>query len=80
MHTCNRGIAYVELGQYQMAIEDYNKAIRLKPGIMLQAYNNRGNVYTKLGQYQMAIEDFNKAIRLKPDYAYAYNNRGICLW
>ncbi len=62
-----------------MAIEDYNKAIRLKPGNIeaSEAYNNRGNVYTKLGQYQMAIEDYNKAIRLKPDYAYAYNDRGI---
>ena len=72
----NRGVAYDELGQNQLAIEDYNEAIRLKPDLA-GTYNNRGVVYNKLGQYQLAIEDYNKAIRLKPDYAKTYNNRGF---
>ena len=59
-----------------MAIEDYNKAINLKPDNP-DAYNNRGTIYTKLGQYQLAIEDFNNAIRLNPDDADTYFNRGI---
>ena len=59
-----------------MAIEDFNKAIRLKPD-NADAYNNRGTIYTKFGQYQMAIEDFNNAIRLKPDDANTYINKGL---
>jgi Flp pilus assembly protein TadD len=59
-----------------MAIEDYNKAINLKPDNP-DAYNNRGTIYTKLGQYQLAIEDFNNAIRLNPDDADTYFNRGF---
>jgi tetratricopeptide (TPR) repeat protein len=59
-----------------MAIEDFNKAISLKPDYAY-AYNNRGVVYGQLSQYQRAIEDFNEAIRLKPDYADAYNNRAL---
>jgi Flp pilus assembly protein TadD len=59
-----------------MAIEDFNKAIRFRPGDAY-AYNDRGIAYGKLGQYQRAIEDFNEAIRLKPDYAKAYNNRAL---
>jgi tetratricopeptide (TPR) repeat protein len=75
----NRGIAYVKLGQYQRAIQDYDTAIRLKPddAIAVAVYNNRGLAYAELGQYQRAIQDYDTAIRLKPDYAMAaYYNRG----
>lgn len=72
----NRGVAYDDLGQYQRAIEDYNKAIRLKPN-NADAYYNRGLAYKELGQYPRAIRDFDQAIRLKPDYADAYYNRGV---
>lgn len=71
-----RGLAYYHLGNNKNAIEDYSKAIRLKPDFSL-AYYNRGCVYIKdPGQYQKAIEDFKKAIKLKPDYTEAYNNLG----
>jgi tetratricopeptide (TPR) repeat protein len=70
-----RGADYDKLGQYQLAIEDYNEAIRLKPDLA-ETYNRRGNVYDKLGQYQLSIKDYNEAIRLKPDLVGAYNNRG----
>ena len=76
MPTTAEGLFIIKFGQYQMAIEDYNKAIRLKPDDA-DAYNNRGTIYTKFGQYQMAIEDFNNAIRLKPDDADTYFNRGF---
>jgi tetratricopeptide (TPR) repeat protein len=71
-----RGIAYANLGNYQQAIKDFNKAIELEPDDAY-AYNHRGSTYSDLGNYQQAIKDFNKAIELKPDYSYAYNNRGI---
>ena len=72
----NRGVVYKGLGNYRQAIEDYNRAIEIKPDYA-EAYNNRGNAYNGLGNYRQAIEDYNRAIEIKPDYADAYNNRGI---
>jgi protein O-mannosyl-transferase len=70
-----RGNAYSVLGQYQLAFDDFDEAIRLKPDY-IPVYIERGNLYAKLGRYQRAFDDFNEAIRLKPDYPIAYNNRG----
>ncbi|SMN11914.1 TPR domain protein, putative component of TonB system [uncultured Candidatus Thioglobus sp.] len=72
----NRGNAYDKLGEHQKAIEDFDKATKIKIDYA-SAFNNRGIVYSELGKYQKAIEDFDKAIEFKPDYASAFNNRGI---
>ena len=71
----NRGTVYIKLGQHQLAVEDFNHAIRINPDYT-EAYYNLGLAYYSLGQYQRAIENYNEAIRLKPDVAEPYNNRG----
>ncbi|MDE0316547.1 MAG: tetratricopeptide repeat protein, partial [Candidatus Poribacteria bacterium] len=71
----NRGVVYVDIGEYNRAIKDFNTAIELNPNDFF-AYNNRGNTYSNIGNINNAIKDFNKAITLKPDYANAYNSRG----
>ena len=71
----NRGWAYENLGEYQLALEDLKKAIRTDPNFAV-AYNNRGNVYYNLHKYRRAISDYSRAIRLDPINAIAYNNRG----
>ena len=71
----NRGVAYYGQGRYKQAIEDFNRAIEIKPRHE-KTYNNRGNAYHALGGYQQAIEDFNRAVEIKPDFPEAYNNRG----
>ena len=58
-----------------VAIEDFNKAIRINPNYAM-AYNNRGNAYAKKGDFDRAIIDYTKAIQLNPDSADAYYNRG----
>jgi len=63
------------LKQILLAVNEFNKAIRLVPSYTL-AYNNRGYAYHKLGEDQRAIQDLDKAIQLDPNYAKAYNNRG----
>lgn len=63
------------LGQKDMAIKAYSKAISLNPRDA-KIYNNRGIDYGEKGEHDLAIKDFTKAIELKPDYAVAYNNRG----
>jgi tetratricopeptide (TPR) repeat protein len=62
--------------QYEDAINQYNKVLRLKPDLSL-AYHGRGLAYHHLEQHDLAMEDLNKSIQLDPLYADAYRNRGI---
>jgi lipoprotein NlpI len=71
-----RGVAYRNKGNYEQAIQDFDKAIRLKPDIA-EAFNNRGVAYDYKGDYERAIQDYNQVIRLRPDYAAPFNNRGL---
>ena len=71
----NRGIAYSKKGEHDLAIKDFDKAIKLKSDYA-EAYNNRGNVYDEKGDFDKAIADFNMAINLKSDYTEAYISRG----
>ena len=70
-----RGNASYDLGLYDLAIVNYDKAIQLEPDY-IDAYINRGIAKIRLGQHFAAIGDYDKAIQLKPDYASAYYNRG----
>ena len=70
------GLALFAEGKTGEAIDQYNKAIRIRPDF-IRPYHNRGAAYASLGQYQRAIADYNEAIRIRPDFAEVYNNRGI---
>ena len=59
----SRGIAYGERGQYQLAIEDFNEAIRLKPDYA-KAYHNRGFAYLLQGKNIPGCRDAQKACEL----------------
>ena len=75
----NRGVEELEKGQYDRAIADYNKALKLNPK-SYKAYLGKGVVYSSKGQYDRAIADFNKAIKLNPRYGEAYNNRAVAYY
>jgi len=72
----NRGTVYASADQFDGAITNYNRAIKLNPNFA-DAYNHRGIAYRNLGQLKQAICDYTKAIELKPNYTEAYNNRGV---
>ena len=57
----NRGLAYANKGEFNAAIQDYDKAIELNPQ-SADAYINRGNAYDEKGEFDTAIQDYNKAI------------------
>lgn len=61
---------------YDEAIYDLNKAIKLMPDFA-HAYYNRANLHCLFGNMPEAIEDYSKAIEIDPDFAEAYFNRGL---
>jgi tetratricopeptide (TPR) repeat protein len=63
-----------EKQDFKGAIEDYTKAIKLKPDYA-EVYYKRG-IYRNLNHYKGGIEDYSKAIEINPNYAEAYYNRG----
>ena len=73
-----QGAVLKGLGQLDLSIEAYNKALAIKPDYA-EAYNNMGNALKEQGKLEEAIEAYNKALAIKPDYAEAYNNMGITL-
>ena len=73
-----RGNAYAGKGDFAQAIQDYDKAIELKPDAA-SFYNNRGRAYFDQGELVRAIQDYDQAIDLDPDHTLAYYNRGV-MW
>ena len=69
------GIAHYEQGRYDLAIEDFDESLKLKPE-SASIHNWRGAAYYRQGRYDEAVADFTEAIRLKPDSALHYNWRG----
>ena len=71
----------VDLGLYDDALTQINKAIELAPDIKEfnkeAYYNMRGHIYLTSGKYEIAINDFNKSIQLNKDFPLAYVNRAI---
>ena len=72
----NRGMAYRDKGDFDCAIDDFNKTIQLNRNDA-NAYHNRGLAYSRKGEIGHAIKDFTKAIELKSDFAKAYYDRGL---
>jgi tetratricopeptide (TPR) repeat protein len=71
----HRGAAYRELGDLDGAINDYNRALSIKPNH--DAFYNRGVVYADKGDTDKAIADYTSALGINPKSVMAYNNRGI---
>jgi len=78
-----RGIARLDAGDSDGAIEDYNMASRIdsrsakESGEYISpAFFKRGTARLAKGDSDGAIGDFTKAIELKPDYGEAYSARG----
>lgn len=71
-----RGLAYLDRGEYDFAIIDFTQAVRLNKDYA-DGYHNRGIAYQKKGEYNKAILDYSEAIKINPKYLNAYINRGI---
>lgn len=71
----NRGRIYHKMKNYEQAMRDYNKAIKINNDH--KAYNNRGYIYLNQDNHILAEKDFDKAISLNPQNSEAYGNKGI---
>jgi Flp pilus assembly protein TadD len=71
-----RGTAKAGLLDYDGAIADCNRALKIDPKNWL-AYNNRANNRLRKGDYAGTLADCNKAISLNSGSALGYYNRGF---
>ena len=73
----NRGILYMRNGQYELAVSDYERALKLSPD-SAEAYLNLGAALIYQESYGDALDALNTSIGLDPKDLYAaYYNRAI---
>ena len=72
----NRGLTYWELGDFEKALDDFQKSIEINPQYM-PSYYNRAGVFHALGDHEAAIKDYTRALEIKPNDVWSYNNRGL---
>jgi len=75
----NRGLYLFNNGSDSDALNDFNRAIELKPNYA-DAYNNRGSVFMKYGKIDEALSDLTNAIAYNKNLTQAYFNRGFIFY
>jgi tetratricopeptide (TPR) repeat protein len=70
----NRGDYYLQRGDHQAAIAQYDRRLRRNPQDA-GAYHNRAAAYEGLHIYEQALEDYTTALRLNPDSVKALLDR-----
>lgn len=73
----NRGIIYKNQKKYDLALKDYNKAIKLAQREHTHSFFNRGILHLILKNNNLAINDFDKSIELNPKDFDGYYYRGL---
>ncbi len=72
----DNGVRLFKQGQYQKAIDEFSKLIKLDPE-NADAYKNRGVSYMKQKKFDLAIKDFQKAGEIFPELKGLYSNLGV---
>ena len=71
----NRAMLRTQIGDYNRALEDYDRVALSRPTTCWFTTTGRG-VYAQLGELEKAVADYTSAIDLYPDFANAYIYRG----
>lgn len=72
----NRGLCFYALQEYDSAVADFDRAIRLKP-TFAPAYLAKGVIQVDKQELQEALKSFETAIQLDPNVASYYYNRSL---
>ena len=72
----NRGLAYLKLGKYDLALEDCLTSIELSPQDA-RGYYNCGISHYELGENELALEKFTTTIELAPNWMMGYYHRAM---
>jgi tetratricopeptide (TPR) repeat protein len=75
----NRGVAKYRNGDYEQALQDFDRSLALDPNFALSRYY-RGVISYTYGDYNSALADLDQTIVSVPDFAFAYNDRGKVKW
>lgn len=70
-----RGVAYLDIRQWDKAMEDFNKALALDPQ-MKKVHQHRAFVYFQNEEYDRALADLNVEAQRSPRDAEIYSSRG----
>ena len=65
------GFVFFNLNNYEMAIDQWEKAIKIDPNFV-DGLNNLGNALSRIGKFDEAINYLNKALNLRPDFFETY--------
>lgn len=71
----NRGLAHMQNGSIDLAIDDFTKAIGIKPHGLY--YMNRGVAYNQKKNYTASVADLTKTIEFYPLWRVAYLQRAL---
>lgn len=69
------GVAYLERGEYEQALEKLNRALESDPKYAL-AYSVRGFLYQRIGEKRKAEKNYKKALSLDKSNSELLNNYG----
>ena len=72
----NLGVAYVELGKVEKAINNYELAVHFNPR-NFEACNNLGVVYREMDNAEMTMKWYRAALAINPTYFQTQNNLSI---
>ena len=70
------GVTHLQMGQYDRAIRNFDRALALQPGLVV-AWRNRALAHREKGDYERAIADYEQAAMLAPTDARVFTERGV---
>lgn len=74
----NRGVARFYMGDFEAALTDFERALRIKPKLA-EAYSGRAAARIALGDHDGALLDLERALSINHKLVEVYNNRGYLL-